>query len=151
MGRPPRASRTTFVDAFYDDFAHVLTLNDLEHRALRLLKLARAALIYLSLGMHIEERRRQGGADSDVRPRRWSFTCSTTNGNAGIDDRPVVAFSVALHDYALAQNVAPVRLGRLSVRLHETQVRARHNTLHGLPRFPRSYSGLPAIGFQNWP
>jgi len=67
MKRPPRAKTTTFADPFFDDFAHVLTLDDLERRALRLLKLSRAALIYLSLGMHVEEQRRRDDTHSNTR------------------------------------------------------------------------------------
>ena len=39
--------------------AYSLTTRDFEERTLRLLKLVRAALIYLSLAVHCEERRRQ--------------------------------------------------------------------------------------------
>ena len=75
MERPPRADTTTFVDPFFDDFAHVLTLDDLERRALRLLKLSRAALIYLSLGMHIEEQRRKDDTHFNARtaPMKLDF------------------------------------------------------------------------------
>lgn len=45
----------------FDDFAHSISLADLETRTLRLLKLARAALIYLALGVHREEKRRRAG------------------------------------------------------------------------------------------
>lgn len=45
-------------DLFFDDLAYSLNRRDLEARGLRMLKLARAALIYLALGMHQEERRR---------------------------------------------------------------------------------------------
>lgn len=52
--------------AFADTLAHVVSLPDLEGKALRLLQLARSALIYLSLGMHREEARRREGAPSDM-------------------------------------------------------------------------------------
>ena len=45
-------------DPFYDDLAYAITRTDLERKVLRILKLARSALIYLSLGMHKEEARR---------------------------------------------------------------------------------------------
>ena len=53
MGAPATAP-----SPFFDDFAYTISRADLEARALNLLRLARAALIYLSLGMHQEERRR---------------------------------------------------------------------------------------------
>ena len=46
-------------DLFHDTLAYSVGRYDLERKALRLLKLVRAALIYLSLAMHQEERRRQ--------------------------------------------------------------------------------------------
>ncbi len=45
-------------DLFVDTVAYSISRSDLEARTLRLLKLVRAALIYLCLGMHWEERRR---------------------------------------------------------------------------------------------
>jgi tetratricopeptide (TPR) repeat protein len=45
-------------DLFVDTLAYSISRSDLESRTLRLLKLVRAALIYLCLGMHWEERRR---------------------------------------------------------------------------------------------
>ena len=45
-------------DMWLDDFAYSLTVDELEHRTLRLLRLVRAALIYFTLGVHAEERRR---------------------------------------------------------------------------------------------
>ena len=47
---------------FFDSLAYSLSLDELERRALRMLKLVRAALIYLALGMHQEERRRRAQA-----------------------------------------------------------------------------------------
>lgn len=44
---------------FDDTLAHTLPLQNLEGKTLKLLQLARAALIYLSLGMHREEMRRR--------------------------------------------------------------------------------------------
>jgi tetratricopeptide (TPR) repeat protein len=55
-GRPGRQPYTG--DLFVDTLAYSVSRDDLERRTLRLLKLVRAALIYLSLGMHWEERRR---------------------------------------------------------------------------------------------
>ncbi|MDB5583734.1 MAG: hypothetical protein JWR80_8910 [Bradyrhizobium sp.] len=45
-------------DPFRDTLAYTISRSDLERRTLRLLQLARAALIYLFLGMHREEARR---------------------------------------------------------------------------------------------
>ena len=42
-----------------DTLAHVISSADLERKALKVLQLCRAALIYLSLGMHREEARRR--------------------------------------------------------------------------------------------
>ncbi|MEQ1661918.1 MAG: LA2681 family HEPN domain-containing protein [Thiobacillus sp.] len=43
-------------DPFRDTLAYAITRSDLEQRTLRLIQLVRSALIYLSLGMHREER-----------------------------------------------------------------------------------------------
>ena len=45
-------------DPFHDTLAYSLTRSDLEQKTLRLLQLVRSALVYLSLAMHQEERRR---------------------------------------------------------------------------------------------
>jgi hypothetical protein len=45
-------------DPFHDTMAYAITRSDLEQRTLRLIQLVRSALIYLSLGMHHEERER---------------------------------------------------------------------------------------------
>jgi hypothetical protein len=55
---PRHATSDDATDMFFDHFACSLSREDLERRSLRVLKLARSALIYLSLGMHHEERRR---------------------------------------------------------------------------------------------
>lgn len=60
MGAPQPSGES---DLFLDDFAHSISRNDLERRTLRVLKLTRSALIYLSLGMHREERRRRSEAE----------------------------------------------------------------------------------------
>ena len=52
---------------FHDPLAYHVERGDFERKALRLLKLARSGLIYLSLGMHAEERRRQDQLP-DARP-----------------------------------------------------------------------------------
>lgn len=57
MWLPPRSAN----DPFYDTLAHSITRPDLEQRTLRLVQLVRSALIYLSLGMHREERDRAKG------------------------------------------------------------------------------------------
>ncbi len=46
-------------ELFLDTLSQSILLSDFEKKTLQLLKLARAALIYLSLGMHQEERRRE--------------------------------------------------------------------------------------------
>lgn len=51
--------------AWKDQLAYSITIEDFQNKALRLMKLARAALIYLSLGMHQEEQRRYDGKDPD--------------------------------------------------------------------------------------
>ncbi|KVR76135.1 hypothetical protein WK26_25600 [Burkholderia vietnamiensis] len=53
-------------DMWFDDFAYSLTVDELERRTLRLLRLVRAALIYLVLGMHAEERRRRDELPADA-------------------------------------------------------------------------------------
>jgi len=53
-------------DMWVDDFAYSLTVDELERRTLRLLHLVRAALIYLILGMHVEERRRRDELPSEA-------------------------------------------------------------------------------------
>jgi tetratricopeptide (TPR) repeat protein len=58
---PPREGGPK--DLFFDDLAYALSRTDLEAKGLRMLKLARAALIYLVLGMHQEERRRADAKD----------------------------------------------------------------------------------------
>jgi hypothetical protein len=51
---------------WFDDFAYSLTVDELERRARRLLRLVRGALIYLVLGMHAEERRRHDELPADA-------------------------------------------------------------------------------------
>lgn len=46
-------------DPFRDTYAYMVSRRDLERRTLRLLQLARSALIYLSLAMHHEEQKRR--------------------------------------------------------------------------------------------
>lgn len=54
-------------DLFEDNLAHSLSVAELERRTLRVLKLARSALIYLLLGMHTEETRRRAASGPDRR------------------------------------------------------------------------------------
>lgn len=61
---PPLVAGTS-ANPFFDNFAHSVSRDDLERRTLRLLKLVRSALIYLSLGMHREEDRRRENAGTD--------------------------------------------------------------------------------------
>lgn len=62
---PAARAAGTAPDLFVDNLAHSVSRDDLERRALRVLKLARASLIYLSLGIHKEERRRRESAGPD--------------------------------------------------------------------------------------
>jgi LA2681-like HEPN len=55
-------------DAWTDRLAYSVRRSDFEGRTLKLIKLARAAMIYLSLGMHKEEHRRRGGDTKMVGP-----------------------------------------------------------------------------------
>jgi len=60
-------------DMFCDTLAYSIIREELEAKALRLLKLARAALIYLSLGVHQEEKHRlQQRGDKMVMPMMLS-------------------------------------------------------------------------------
>lgn len=54
----PAGRQNAAGDLFVDTLAYSISRSDLKARTLRLLKLVRAALIYLCLGMHWEERRR---------------------------------------------------------------------------------------------
>tara|TARA_R110002051_G_scaffold269600_1_gene329786 strand:+ start:1940 stop:3481 length:1542 start_codon:yes stop_codon:yes gene_type:complete len=54
----PAGAESERGDLFTDTLAYSVERTDFEKKTLRLIKLARAALIYLSLGMHREERRR---------------------------------------------------------------------------------------------
>lgn len=54
-------------DLFTDTLAYSVTRADLEKQTLHLLKLARAALIYLALGMHREEQRRDAKKPAKLR------------------------------------------------------------------------------------
>jgi tetratricopeptide (TPR) repeat protein len=49
-----------------DDLAYSMTRNDFQLKTLRLLKIARAAIIYLSLGVESEERRRKSASNEKV-------------------------------------------------------------------------------------
>jgi tetratricopeptide (TPR) repeat protein len=55
-------------EPFVDRLAHQIVREDLEGKTLRLLQLARAALIYLSLAMEVEERRASAAATGLVMP-----------------------------------------------------------------------------------
>jgi LA2681-like HEPN len=54
----PRAVREKLDKAWLDRLAHSVQREDFEGKTLHVFRLARAGLIYLSLGMHAEERRR---------------------------------------------------------------------------------------------
>jgi hypothetical protein len=66
MGLPRPRENSDRKDPFFDDLAYAITRSDLERKAQRILKLARSALIYLSLGMHREERQRAAKASKDT-------------------------------------------------------------------------------------
>ncbi|MEI9803513.1 MAG: LA2681 family HEPN domain-containing protein [Pseudolabrys sp.] len=53
---PPKARKG---DLWHDRMAHSVQREEFNRKTLRLLKLSRAALIYLSLGMHREEQQRE--------------------------------------------------------------------------------------------
>lgn len=63
LPRPPAEDEPR--DPFYDTLAYGITRADLERKALRVVKLARSALICLALGMHQEEARRRASAAPD--------------------------------------------------------------------------------------
>jgi tetratricopeptide (TPR) repeat protein len=56
VGLPDASDKTGF--AFSDSIAHSVYRDEFSNKVLKMLRLARAALIYLSLGIHIEERRK---------------------------------------------------------------------------------------------
>lgn len=64
---PRLASMPGHFDLFDDDLAHSLSMVELEQRTLRMLKLARSALIYVLLGMHLEETQRRSASDPERR------------------------------------------------------------------------------------
>lgn len=53
-------------EIFTDTLAHSISRRDFQAKTLRVLKLARAALTYLSLGMHVEELRRERADPGEV-------------------------------------------------------------------------------------
>jgi hypothetical protein len=55
----PEPTSEASADMFTDTLAFSISREQLEHRTLHVMRLAREALIYLSLGMHEEERRRE--------------------------------------------------------------------------------------------
>jgi hypothetical protein len=58
MIMPQSADASSALSWMRDDLAYSISRTELDAKGLRVLKLARAALIYLSLGMHQEERKR---------------------------------------------------------------------------------------------
>jgi hypothetical protein len=81
---PPQTSSTREgTDYWKDTLAYSVGLADFEEKTLRVLKLARAALIHLSLAIHKQEQRKHAGMDdvlvapamldlyTDDRKRRW--------------------------------------------------------------------------------
>jgi hypothetical protein len=72
---PPRAKSGGRADRWTDRLAYSVQREDFERKTLHLLKLVRAAITYLSLGMHREERQRRKGDTSKIMPMpldRWS-------------------------------------------------------------------------------
>jgi hypothetical protein len=70
----PRPKKESILDIWTDRLAYSVQRNDFEKKTLHLFKLARAAIIYLSLGMHREENRRGKGDPSKTAPMplyRW--------------------------------------------------------------------------------
>jgi hypothetical protein len=71
----PRPKEESILNMWTDRLAYSVQRNDFERKTLHLFKLARAAIIYLSLGMHREESRRGKGDPSKIAPMpldRWS-------------------------------------------------------------------------------
>jgi hypothetical protein len=66
MGLPRPRESGDRKDPFFDDLAYAITRSDLERKALRILKLTRSALIYLSLGLRREEQQRAAKASKDA-------------------------------------------------------------------------------------
>jgi hypothetical protein len=60
---PPSASPTMAERMWIDDLAYPVQREEFEAKTLRVLRHARAGLVYLSLAMHREERRRADGKD----------------------------------------------------------------------------------------
>jgi hypothetical protein len=70
----PRAKSVGRPDIWTDRLAYSVQREDFERKTLRLFKLARAAIIYISLGMHREEKRRRKVDPSKIMPMpldRW--------------------------------------------------------------------------------
>ena len=62
----PRSSGDSISDMFADRLAYSIARDDLQAKTIHLYRLARAALIYLSLGMHREEERRRADKASSL-------------------------------------------------------------------------------------
>jgi len=60
-----RTSGVELIDKFADTLEHPLTRIEFSGKILKMLQLARAALIHLSLGVHREERKRLPGKDAN--------------------------------------------------------------------------------------
>lgn len=61
----PQTNNDLISSSFVDTLAYSMYRKDFEDRALRLIKMARAGLIYLSLAVHHEERKRRKAKGSD--------------------------------------------------------------------------------------
>lgn len=62
---PPEFEKDPIRDAMRDDLAYSISQKDFEVKTLRILKLARSAMIYLSLGIHAEEMERTSNRDPE--------------------------------------------------------------------------------------
>jgi len=70
----PRLGRDEFADAWVDRLAYSVRREDFVEKTLHVFRMVRAAMIYLSLGMHREEQRRATNSDDLVMPMtpdRW--------------------------------------------------------------------------------
>jgi hypothetical protein len=63
----PKSQSTDYDAAWSDRMAYSVQRSDFEDKAIHVLRLARAALIYLCFGMHREELRRWSGKDSHLK------------------------------------------------------------------------------------
>jgi hypothetical protein len=65
---PPRSDNESILEMWTDRLAHSVQRSDFEAKTLHLFKLARAAIIYLSIGLHREEKKRGKRDPSKIAP-----------------------------------------------------------------------------------